>query len=232
MKIKNLLLIILFIGLFIIFGQTANKIFPSREFRLTDDQGVIYSKMKLEKTGEEKTTELPKIYIDKENYLQTANKSLPFTFLYPKDLVRSKSDLDLDLKITGFEEYFTLPPLSSGDIYSYPGALGNPEKTEKDWTFFIRIFAFRGDRKNTQDWLKEFQANLHKSKIRNENLVEFYQYEDLFGQKYNKTLVTSDKDFIGLIMLIAKNNQDFKKGEEMLNIIISTFKWKNEKNNF
>lgn len=218
MVLRTCFLILIFLG----FALLVNKASGERPFRLTENQGAIYNNTEKEGTGQKILLEPIKTSKNTQAFKQTTNKSFPFTFFYPKELILAE---DSNLKNIGFEEYFTLPPLLAGEIYSYPGPLGNPEKIEKEWSLFIRILAFRGSLANTQNWLEDYQIKIQKEKIINENTTELIQYQALFGGNFNKVLLTSNGDIVGVIILQAQNEKDFEKGEEMLRTIISTFKW-------
>ncbi len=225
MKISkyNIFLILIFcLGLFVFFNRSLIR----REFKLTEKNGVVYKERK--PLPEKMTLELPpSSYKKNPDYVEVEDKSLPFTFFYPKDLAVSFKG---NGAANGFEEYFTLPPVLGERVYSYPGMLTNPEKTENNRSLFIRIINFNGSSKNTESWLEDGQK-IDKGKIINANGISFSSYLGLFGQKYNQLLVFSNGNQVGLIMLFAKDEPSFGKGREMLNVIISSLKWKYEKNN-
>ncbi|MFH0864215.1 MAG: hypothetical protein V1858_03950 [Candidatus Gottesmanbacteria bacterium] len=196
-----------------------------RKFLLTDNHGIVYfdSVVKKPLAKIKQNQIVPEN--DLKSYIQLTNKSFPFTFYYPKTLLREDSDLNVNLKISGFEEYFTLPPILAAEAYSYPGKLGNPEKTENNWTTLLRVISCIGDSKNIELWLDDFYDKDSIKNIITVNGNQFIQYEKLFGQKLNKILIANRNGYIAMIMLSSNNSKDFLEGEKMLNIIINTFKW-------
>lgn len=198
------------------------EFFPKRDFVLTQNNGVIYSKLTENLAIKGTPTDDPRKYFEDKSlkYKSYYNENIGFSFLYPKDLKPSQTSL------LGFEEYFTLSPILAQEIFSYPGRLSNPETTEKYYSFSIRMIVFNGSLINTETWFEQFQDQkiLTKQHIKI-NKAEWIEYQKSYDQNFNTTLMTSNNNKIIVFFLSAKDKTSYQISEDMLQIIMETFKW-------